>query len=244
MKGLRIASCFIILLSTMFISSCTKDDESTSGGSAFGVWQRYGSPMGYNPDLAVGNIPGEPSNRVYMCEHPGSPSAGLYKGYISGNIITWDASHGLPNAEFKEVGSERTLYFGVGAIADAGKYKKGIWTNTCGALQYTPKNIYYRWTKSATCTLPSNYSLTYNHPDLPSSLTKDQNYGPISAGNFEITFNYSGSTPTTYYLTLSAPPTGYKRIYTHSVMNYNNDLNRCLMTINSPAYLTYVDEPL
>ncbi len=72
-----------------------------------------------------------------MCEHPGSPSAGLYKGYINGNTITWDGVHGLPNAEFNLLGSgpDRTLYFGVGAVADAGKYALGTWTNTCGPIQ-------------------------------------------------------------------------------------------------------------
>ncbi len=251
MKGLRIASCLIILLTIMFISSCTKDDKvdkddvSISGESSFGVWQRYGSPNGYNTDLAVGNIPGEPSNRVYMCEHPGSPTAGLYKGFISGNIITWDASHGLPNAEFKEVGSERTLYFGVGNVADAGKYKKGVWTNTCGVLQYTPKNIYYRWTIGATCSFPPGYSMTYINPDLPSSLTQNQVYGPVAAGSIKITVNYSSGS-TDYYHTLSAPPTGYKRTYTHYVFIFSSAVNRCQFALgsNDNSILTYVDQPL
>jgi hypothetical protein len=100
----------------------------------YGIWQRFGSPKGYKTDLAVGNIPGEPANRVYMCEHPGSPSEGLYKGYINGNIITWDSEFGLPNAEFKQVNNYMTLYFNVGLPEDAGKYARGIWTNTCGPL--------------------------------------------------------------------------------------------------------------
>ncbi len=117
MKALRIISCLIMLLPIVFISACKKAEMDS--GSPNGVWQRYGSARGYNTDLAVGDIPGEPANRVYMCEHPGSPTAGLYKGFINGNTITWDAAYGLPNAEFNPVGSERTLYFGVGAVADA-----------------------------------------------------------------------------------------------------------------------------
>ena len=99
----------------------------------YGRWQRYGSPNGYNTDLAIGNINGEPANRVYMCEHPGSPTQGLYKGTIKGTTITWDAVYGLPNAKFSILGSgpDRTLYFGVGDISDAGKYRTGVWTNTC-----------------------------------------------------------------------------------------------------------------
>lgn len=101
--------------------------------SPYGRWQRYGSPNGYQTDLAIGNIPGQAENRVYMCEHPGSPSAGLYKGTLDGTTITWDAVHNLPNAVFNLLGSgpDRTLYFGVGDPSQAGKYKSGIWTGTC-----------------------------------------------------------------------------------------------------------------
>ncbi|MFA7274721.1 MAG: hypothetical protein WC044_12705 [Crocinitomicaceae bacterium] len=116
-----------------------KDYQISSGGgngasiTPYGRWQRYGSPNGYQTDLAIGDIPGEASNRVYMCEHPGSPTEGLYKGTISGTTITWDAIYGLPNAEFDLLnsGPDRTLYFGVGNISDAGKYSAGSWTNTC-----------------------------------------------------------------------------------------------------------------
>ncbi len=150
-----------MVIGLLFTFSCEKEEinnTNTTGGTTssnngkkaedtivapgdnfnpYGIWQRYGSPKGYNTDLAVGNIPGEPSNRVYMCEHPGSPSAGLYKGYITGNIITWDPQYGLPNAEFKQVGNYMTLYFNVGLPEDAGKYKRGYWTNTCGELGST-----------------------------------------------------------------------------------------------------------
>ena len=132
----RIVFILSVYIFLVFTSSCQKEVQ-TIDTNPNGVWQRYGSPKGYNTDLAVGNIPGEPSNRVYMCEHPGSPSAGLYKGFINGNIITWDAIHGLPNAEFKPIGNEMTLYFNVGQLKDAGKYKKGVWTNTCGELGTT-----------------------------------------------------------------------------------------------------------
>lgn len=105
-----------------------------NNGSKEGVWQRFNSPNGYQTDLAIGNIPGEPANRVYMCEHPGSPSAGLYKGYINGEIITWDAVHGIPDAKFYERDGVMRLWFTVGPEDDAGRYKKGTWTNTCGPL--------------------------------------------------------------------------------------------------------------
>jgi len=230
----------VILLT--FVSGCTKDkDEDGGGSSATGVWQRYGSPKGYQTDLAVGNIPGEPSNRVYMCEHPGSPSVGLYKGTISGTTITWDANHGLPDADFAVVGSERTLYFGVGALADAGKYKKGVWTNTCGELKKDSKNIYYKWQTDATCSIPSTYYLTWKQPDLPTSLTKNQLYGPMAASTMEVIINNSGSSPSSYYKTLEAPAAGYKRIYTHTVFSFSSAVNRCTFSLSN---LTYVDQPL
>ena len=107
---------------------------NNSSSSPRGIWNRFGSPNGYMTDLAIGNIPGEPSNRVYMCEHPNSPSVGLYKGLISGNTITWDAVHRLPNAEFakdKNGGSYYRLWFSVAAYDQAGKYNTGSWTGTC-----------------------------------------------------------------------------------------------------------------
>lgn len=47
--------------------------------------------------IAIGDIPSEPNNRVYMCQWKGS--AKLYKGTLSGDIITWDAVYGIPNAK-------------------------------------------------------------------------------------------------------------------------------------------------
>ena len=161
MKNLKTATGYVLMLMLLaFVNGCTKDDDGGGNGSPTGVWQRYGSPNGYNTDLAIGNIPGEPSNRVYMCEHTGSPSAGLYKGTISGNTITWDATHGLPDADFDEIGNgERSLYFGVGALADAGKYKRGIWTEECGELKKTTAACQYtQWTGTGNCG-SGNYSV-------------------------------------------------------------------------------------
>lgn len=245
---------FIFILLTIFqFISCANDETSDedSGGSPTGVWQRYSSPKGYNTDLAIGNIPGEASNRVYMCEHPGSPSAGLYKGYINGNTITWDAKHGLPDADFSVVGGERRLYFGVGAVEDAGKYKKGVWTNTCGELKKSNTQIYYRWVVGNTCTFPSQYSLIYKNSSISSNLTKNTYYGPITLAqtlpgyyNFFIdlknnTENYTNE----YSLELVPPANGYKRYYTHTVFTYESSVNRCLFSLSNSS-LTYVDQPL
>lgn len=128
-----------------------QDADVAGGGnntSTEGVWLRYNSPNGYNTDLAIGGIPGEPANRVYMCEHPGSPSAGLYKGTISGEVITWDAVHGLPNAKFYERDGVMRLWFTVGPEDEAGRYKKGAWTNTCSMTASTGKKIAVGFNKS------------------------------------------------------------------------------------------------
>ncbi len=122
------------------------DAEVAGGGGGnntgtSGIWKRIESPKGYQTDLAVGGIPGEPANRVYMCEHPGSPSAGLYKGTISGETITWDAVHGLPTAKFYERDGFMRLWFSVAPEDEAGKYVKGVWTNTCGPLENSVKKI-------------------------------------------------------------------------------------------------------
>lgn len=115
--------------------------------------------------------------------------------------------------------------------------------DTGSNLKYTPKNIYYKWTTSADCPFPSGYSLTYNHPDLPSSLTKNQQYGPMTAGSVEIIVNSSNGNSSTYN-TLSSPPTGYKRIYTHNIFRFNSSVNRCNFYLNDQNSLTFVDQPM
>lgn len=250
MKTFRINTIIACLISLFFIISCTKDkdnaddqdgdDDITNSDGTVGIWQRYGSPNGYNTDLAIGNIPGEPTNRVYMCEHPGSPSAGLYKGYINGNTISWDAVHGLPNADFNKIVDGRSLYFGVGAVSDAGKYRKGVWTNTCGELKYSPKRIFYRWTQSSSCS-GFNYNLSFNYPDLASTLVKNQYYGPIAAGTIEVTLYYNGDSYQ-YSVMLEDPPAGYKRLYTDSAMVFDTGVNRCVFSIG--LQLVYIDQLL
>jgi hypothetical protein len=125
------------------------DDDNTDTGSG-NVWQRFNSPKGYQTDLAIGGIKGEPATRVYMCEHPGSPSAGLYKGTINGTVITWDAVHGLPNAKFYERDGVMRLWFTVGPEDDAGRYKKGTWTSTCGKLENSSRKIVVAYKKADT----------------------------------------------------------------------------------------------
>jgi len=238
-QGIQLLSFTIFLSACIFANSC--DIAGTEGdNSPTGIWQRYGSPMGYNTDLAVGNIPGEPANRVYMCEHPGSPSVGLYKGYISGNTITCDAVHGLPDAEFDAVGEERTLYFNVGAKEDAGKYRRGVWTGMCGELKKETTQIFYRWTDDPSCS-PLSYSISSDYAGLSGGMAKNQYYGSVAPGSVTLSLYYNGST-NNYYVTLAAPADGYKRLYTETVYKFNPSVNRCNFMLGSS--LTYEDQPL
>lgn len=131
----------LILVSTLF-SSCEKDDDlntspgggggSTSGSIYKGTWVRDLGASGDETDLAIGNISGEPSDRVYMCEWKGS--VGLYKGTISGNIITWDTKYGLPDAEIGLESGKLTLYYPSVSYSLKTYYSSGTWTSKCGPL--------------------------------------------------------------------------------------------------------------
>lgn len=183
-----------------------------NNGDKTGVWQRYNSPNGYQSDLAIGNIPGEPANRVYLCEHPGSPSAGLYKGYISGETITWDAVHGLPSAKFYERDGVMRLWFSVGPEDEAGKYKKGVWTNTCGKLENSVKKVLVVFNQSEHTGIGINSVKiesvgcllnTYNNNTaVPSCETGKTTNTPSSSSNadyYMVSITYSGEGVNGYY---------------------------------------------
>lgn len=233
----------ILLVSALFFAGCEKVKESGNSSSLSGIWVRTIGASGDETDIAIGGISGEPSDRVYMCEWKGA--VGLYKGYISGNTITWDSQYGLPNASVRKVGSQLEFYYPSVSGSLPTNYNPGAWSYHCGELKNTPKNIYYRWTTSSSCPFPSGYSLTYNYPGLPSSLTQNQLYGPVAAGTIQIIVNSGGSNPTSKSNNLSSPAAGYnKRIYTHIIMAYDNTLNRCIFQFNSDdrSVLTYVDQ--
>lgn len=134
--------CFLLTLG--LAQGCASDEgEESNGGerpSATGIWNRFGSEYGYQTDVAYGGIQGESADRVYMCELPGSPTAGLYKGrLVSPSLIRWDAVHGLPDYEvvFLEGGTMTFLpQNGTGTFV--GKYQKGTWTP--GACNFALKD--------------------------------------------------------------------------------------------------------
>jgi hypothetical protein len=126
----------VLLLSFMSCEKTGADDSGSGGngsGSGYkGTWVRLVGNSGDETDIAIGSISGESENRVYMCEWRGA--VGLYKGYITGNIIKWDASYRLPDAE---VGlKDGKLSFVYPSVSSSLKtyYDKGSWSSRCGPL--------------------------------------------------------------------------------------------------------------
>jgi hypothetical protein len=129
-----------LLLGSLGLWACDKTDDAKPGGIS-GTWQRLPGPSGDVTDIAIGGITGEPENRVYMCEHRGSATPGLFKGTIDGETITWDAVYGLPPATFTVDGDERTLAFPSISWSIPTNYKRGPWRGECGPLENAPKKI-------------------------------------------------------------------------------------------------------
>jgi hypothetical protein len=102
-------------------------------GPLNGVWVRTEGASGDETDIAIGNIPGEPENRVYMCEYVGS--VGLYKGYLNGNTITCDNTYGLPDASVKRVGAQLELSYPSVSWSIPTLYNSGQWSSNCGPLE-------------------------------------------------------------------------------------------------------------
>jgi len=132
MKTLKQISA-LILATTLFFS-CTKEEDNTnnSGGSLNGIWVRTEGASGDETDIAIGNIPGEPQNRVYMCEYVGT--VGLYKGYLNGSTITWDNEYGLPDASIRRVGAQLEFSYPSVSWSIPTLYNSGQWSSHCGSL--------------------------------------------------------------------------------------------------------------
>lgn len=133
----------IIILFTILSIGCTKDniddlllleDEFlTNGNPVFGRWERVVGANGDYTELAIGNINGEESNRVYMCEKNGS-QAGLYKGYIDGNKIIWDAEYGVPDFYVEIKDDQFVLTVPDCPICLPTYYFEDPWDGDCGPL--------------------------------------------------------------------------------------------------------------
>lgn len=117
--------------------TCKKPDPfdayKGSGNEFKGVWVRTLGASGDKTQIAIGNIPGEAANRVYMCEWKGI--VGLYKGYLNGNEVTWDSQHGLPVTTFTMKGSQLEFEYRTELNSLPTLYDRGSWDDThCGRL--------------------------------------------------------------------------------------------------------------
>lgn len=138
MKNLLLKMTMLFCLS-LFVSCQEDEDDDSSGpasnGSSYaGVWVRVIGASGDETDLAIGSVTGEGASRVWMCEKKGSTAAGFYKGTISGNIITWDATHGLPNTQLGKSGSQLTFIYPSVSSSILTYYNAGSWSSQCTSL--------------------------------------------------------------------------------------------------------------
>ncbi|PZR21115.1 MAG: hypothetical protein DI539_08965 [Flavobacterium psychrophilum] len=133
---LKFSSFICLLFVSALVVSCEDDsDENTNNnGGLSGVWTRLPGPSGDRTDLAIGGIEGESSDRVYMCEKHGSTAAGLYKGYIDGNIITWDSEYGLPYTYVEVVNGDLEFSYPDCDVCLVTGYERGSWGGDCGDL--------------------------------------------------------------------------------------------------------------
>lgn len=110
------------------------EEKLASGGNPlYGRWERQVGSNGDYTEIAVGNITGEPSNRVYMCEKNGS-AAGLYKGYLNGSTITWDAEFGVPDFVVSIQGERFVVNVPSCSFCLPTYYDEDPWEGLCGPI--------------------------------------------------------------------------------------------------------------
>lgn len=229
----------IIIFSLFLIFNCCSSSDngnSNSGDNGFmGIWTRIIGASGDETDIAIGNIPNEPENRVYMCEKEGSATPGLFKGTINGNIITWDKAYNLPDAYLKRIGDNLEFSYPSVNWSIPTTYKKGSWNGYCATLGRTP-GTYITFVVEGS----DMASYTDNNPLVLNNMLLGVNYGPCSPGKYIYSallsngINYGS----TLSYTLSGPAFGYTFRNYQLKFYFSTSLNRWL------ADLTYLDETL
>jgi len=125
-------SIILNVICLFLITSCSQEDSGDSALS--GVWVRVNGASGDRTEIAIGGIEGESENRVYMCEKRGSSTAGLYKGYLDGDVITWDDTHNLPLFYVYMDGGQLIVDVDCDICIDT-PYDRGSWSGECGLLE-------------------------------------------------------------------------------------------------------------
>ncbi|MBX7181838.1 MAG: hypothetical protein K1X82_06985 [Bacteroidia bacterium] len=131
---------FLILISPQIISCKKEPSVNDSNGSFYGIWTRLPGPSGDRTDIAIGGIPGEAENRVYMCEKEGSLTPGFFKGTLNGDIIIWDPEYNFPNTQLRLLDGELEFSYPSLSWTIPTLYERGTWGGECGSLGSTNNN--------------------------------------------------------------------------------------------------------
>lgn len=124
---------FIAVILSIALMKCDSPASELTQSMYKGNWVRIIGASGDRTDLAIGTIKNE-IDRVWMCEKKGSTAAGLYKGRINGDVITWDASHKLPDTHLSF--KDNQLEFDYRCCNTLPTYySKGEWSDECGSLE-------------------------------------------------------------------------------------------------------------
>jgi hypothetical protein len=108
-------------------------------------------------------------------------------------------------------------------------------------LSYPPQN------GASSCDVtPGNYK--DGNTAVPDYANFNTFYGPCLPGTYSAEFIFNMNASIIYYgrfnYTISRPEPGYKRYYTQILIEYQEDVNRCLIMALNPDYLTYFDEKI
>ncbi len=142
MKKLSLFLFGVSIAFAILLQSCKKDQENGSADTNYyGIWTRLPGPSGDRTDIAIGGIPGEPANRVYMCEKEGSLTPGFFKGTLDGDIINWDPEYNFPYSQLKIIDGELEFSYPTLSWSIPTMYERGTWGGECGNLTNTTKKL-------------------------------------------------------------------------------------------------------
>lgn len=199
-------------------SDVTAPGGGAGGGSATGlgpgIWERRTNDgSGDETDLAIGTIPGEGPDRVWLCEvRPRRPETLLLRGRLRGSTITWDPVHvGVPSYNIGRDGDRRWLQ-----VASPGAlrtfYDPGPWSRFCPPQGDT--RIYVLFTAFGDGPTVTFSSVSSNM-GCAAGVGPNTRVGPCAAGRFQYSVTTStGQSFSNISVDLEAPTdTTMRRIY-------------------------------
>lgn len=195
-------------------SNVTDPGGGGTNASFQGLWYRITQDgSGDRTDMAVGTIPGEASDRVWLCEvRPSSSRTILQRGTLRGTRIDWDPVHaGVPSYSIGREGSRTWLQASApGALRTF--YDPGQWNRFCPPLGDT--RLYVLFTIFGDGPAVSMTSVSTDI-GCAANTVANREYGPCSQGSFTYSMSASnGVTVTRVPIGLSAPTdTAVRRVY-------------------------------